>query len=205
MMKPLAAGIAFLSFLTACQTVPGPEASGPVPSVETKSDLPAPVSLNGVFGGKPVSYTAQIERIAVQSGVQNRGADIVSVSYTANLPESASARPVLFVFNGGPISASLYLHIGAVGPVRLAVPDDLAADPAAFELVPNPYSPLDAADLVFFDPASTGLSRVGDGVDPAVYASVQEDAAQFVAFAEAWLDRHGRRKRPARSQKRIRA
>lgn len=192
MMKPLAAGIAFLLFLAACQTAPIPDSSEPVPSVATRPDLPPAVSLDGVFGGKPLSYTAQIERFAVQSGVEKRGADIVSVSYTANLPQTASERPVLFVFNGGPITASLYLHIGAVGPVRLAVPDDLTADPSTFELVPNPYSPLDAADLVFFDPASTGLSWVADGVDPLVYASVQEDAAQFVAFAEAWLERHRR-------------
>lgn len=189
-MKFFAAGLASLAILCACQSQSDVNAAQD--TVVVKSDLPAPVTTKGVFGGKEIAYTAQIERFPVQMDIEGKGADIVSISYVADGLDAPNERPVLFVFNGGPISASLYLHMGAVGPWRLDVPDDLSADPATFDIAPNPYSPLDVADIVFFDPASTGLSRVAEGVDVDVYASMAADAAQFVAFAEAWMEAHDR-------------
>ncbi len=74
----------------------------------------------------------------------------------------------------------------------MSAPDNLTAPAEEFELVDNVASPLDVADLVFFDPASTGFSRVDEGGAPADYFSIQSDAAQFVAFVDAWLERHER-------------
>ncbi|ASG24841.1 peptidase S10 [Nitrospirillum viridazoti CBAmc] len=110
--------------------------------------------------------------------------------------KDAAKRPVTFVFNGGPITASLWLHLGVMGPKRVAVPDDLKADPATFTLVDNPYSPLDATDLVFIDPASTGFSRVAEGVDPKSYFSVKADGQEVTAFIQAWLAQHHREGSP---------
>ena len=140
--------------------------------------------------GEPLAYTAAIETISVGIGDEGRGADIVSFSYVADQP--AADRPVLFVFNGGPISPSLWLHMGAVGPVRVALPDDLSISASGAKLVPNAYSPLNVADIVLFDPASTGYSRVRDGVAPSVYYSVEADGEQCADFTEAWLAAHGR-------------
>jgi hypothetical protein len=103
-----------------------------------------------------------------------------------------ATRPVLFAFNGGPIVASAYVHVGGLGPRRAAFPDDIAADPAKVTLADNPASPLDAADLVFVDPASTGFSTVAPGTDPHAFWSVRADAAQVAAFIRAWLAAHGR-------------
>jgi carboxypeptidase C (cathepsin A) len=99
---------------------------------------------------------------------------------------------VIFVFNGGPITPSLYLHIGAFGPERLAIPDDLSADPASFKTVDNPYTVLDVADLVFIDPAGTGFSRAAPGKPLGDYFSVVADGQEVSAFIARWLADHHR-------------
>ncbi len=180
--------------ITGCATADTPPAA--VESVQVASVFPGPVSKSatGEFGGQTIAYTAALDSTPVDIGVEDKGADIVSFSYIAD--DAAADRPVLFVFNGGPIAASLWLHIGAVGPYRLSLPDDLSAPASAATLVQNPYSPLDVADVVFFDPASTGYSRVRKGVDPSVYYSVEADGAQCADFIEAWLAQHGRNDAP---------
>lgn len=163
------------------------EPAAPAFAVEERS-----ARANGVFGGEEISYTASLEQISISPGDGLPPANLVTLSYVADTAAPPTERPVLFIFNGGPISASLWLHIGALGPQRVSAPEDLSAPLEAFGLVANEHSPLDAADLVFFDPASTGFSRVAEGGDPSKYFSVRTDAAQFVAFAEGWLDKHGR-------------
>ena len=150
----------------------------------------------GVFGGEQVSYEAALETYDISGKEGRPDVELVSVSYVAEPKADAAPRPVLFVFNGGPISASLYLHMGAVGPKRVHVPEDLSAPVEAYALVDNPYSPLDVADIVLFDPASTGFSRVVEGGDPEAYYSVEADAQQFTDFVAAWLSRHNRQDAP---------
>lgn len=142
----------------------------------------------GTFGNTDVRYTSRIETYRIRDG--EAAADVVVMSHIAAGDDAT--RPVLFAFNGGPISASLYLHAGALGPLRVAFPDDLDADPATFEIVPNTYAILDVADIVLFDPAGTGFSRTVDGTPPAHFYSVDADARQLVAMIEAWSQRHGR-------------
>ncbi|MFN3311999.1 MAG: S10 family peptidase [Hyphomonas sp.] len=174
--------------------MPLPETSSQTLPAEASPIFAEDIAVNGsgVFGGETVNYTAAIERIRIAPGGDLPPAELVTISYVAETDSPPAERPVLFVFNGGPISASLWLHIGAVGPQRVHAPDDLDAPLEEFSLVANGHSPLDAADLVFFDPASTGFSRVEEGEDASKYFSVRTDAAQFVAFAEAWLSKHDR-------------
>ena len=134
-----------------------------------------------------MGYTAAVESIDVPDAKGNPAARLVSFAYTDDDPHDEATRPVMFVFNGGPITASLWLHIGVMGPKRVAVPADLTADPNTYQLVDNIYSPLDVADLVFIDPASTGYSRVLPGTAPESYFSVVSDAQQVTAFIAAWL------------------
>lgn len=168
----------------------------------TSSEMPgavaAPDSItehHGIFNGKRVRYTANVESYRISDGVKGPAADLVAISYLAAGVEELN-RPVIFVFNGGPISPSIYLHMAAFGPRRVAFPDDLSADPATFQLADNPYTVLDVADIVFFDPASTGYSRVAAGVKPEAYFSIDADARQLVQFMRAWSDRHGRTASP---------
>ena len=68
-------------------------------------------------------------------------------------------RPVTFLYNGGPGSASLWLHMGSVGPVRVVTSSPEATGAAPYQIVPNQYSLLDKSDLVFVDAPGTGFSR----------------------------------------------
>ena len=151
----------------------------------------------GVFNGAQIAYVASVESVPVADADGGAAANIVATTYTAEVDAAQRAkRPVIFIFNGGPISPSVYLHMLALGPRRLAAPDDISADPAGFKVVDNSYSPLDVADLVFYDPAGTGYSRVQNGTRPEQYFSVDADARQMTEFIEAWSRRHGRTDSP---------
>ena len=175
-----------------------PQAQLDAPSASVSSPIREDIvkAAAGEFGGQRVEYTARLEQVAIPADGDLPAAELVSISYVANSGSEPSDRPVLFVFNGGPISASLWLQIGALGPQRVSAPEDLSAPLEQFALVANPHSPLDVADLVFFDPASTGFSRVVPGDQASKFFSVRTDAAQFVAFANAWLAKHGRQGAP---------
>ena len=150
----------------------------------------------GQFNGQTVDYNAVIEKTFVTEGKEGPSAQIVSIAYIREGIDDIANRPVIFLFNGGPIVPSVYLHMAAFGPKRVAFPEDLTADPAAFPLVHNTYTILDATDLVFFDPAGTGLSRVNEGTAPDAYFSVEADARQLSQFVEAWSRSHGRLESP---------
>jgi carboxypeptidase C (cathepsin A) len=149
----------------------------------------------GEFNGKQVAWTATVGALEVEDAEGQSGASIVSTAYVADGFDAAS-RPVIFLWNGGPISPSVYLHMGSIGPKRVAFPDDLSADPNEAPLVDNPYCILDAADLVFFDPAGTGFSRALPGKDLKDYFSVAADAQQTAAYIAAWLESNGRTQSP---------
>ncbi|MDH0867343.1 hypothetical protein [Mitsuaria sp. GD03876] len=154
----------------------------------------------GRFGGRAVRYTALVERTAIALPSPGPSGQVVSTAYLADRVDGAAGdparRPVLFLFNGGPIVPSVYLHMMAFGPRRVAVPDDLGADPAGFRLVDNPDTVLDRADLVFFDPVGTGYSRATPPSTPRDFFSVDADAQEFVAFARQWAAAHGREASP---------
>lgn len=119
-------------------------------------------------------------------------ASMFAVAYTVDDPPEGARRPLAFVFNGGPGSSSIWLHLGAVGPFRVVVPSD-AGDPGPppYRLAPNPFSLLNVADLVFIDPVGTGFSGARGAGDSA-YWGLDEDAASVVEFIRAWITEHGR-------------
>jgi carboxypeptidase C (cathepsin A) len=166
------------------------EDAGSLPSV-ADIELPIVRSMTGEFGGKQVSYTASMSRILVRDGAGAPGASLVSTSYVAD-HEGTSQRPVVFAFNGGPIVPSVYLHMGFFGPKRVRFDDDVINHPEKYEVIDNGASILDVADIVLFDPASTGFSRVAEGKALQDYFSVEADAQQTAAFIDAWLKREGR-------------
>lgn len=155
----------------------------------------------GAFNGRQVDYVAAVAGLDVPDAGGGNGAHLVTFAYVADAVDGQrvdpAVRPVLFLFNGGPIVASTYLHMGSVGPQRVVFPDDPATQPLSWQRRHNPDSLLDVADLVFIDPAGTGFSRVAPGKDPLDYYSVAADAQQVAAFIAAWLRRHDRTAAPA--------
>ncbi len=106
--------------------------------------------------------------------------------------EPASNRPITFLYNGGPGSATIWLHMGAFGPRRIKTSDDTHTPPAPYDLVNNDYSLLDASDLVFIDAPGTGFSRIaGKDKDKAFYG-VDQDAHAFAEFITEFLSKYNR-------------
>jgi carboxypeptidase C (cathepsin A) len=148
---------------------------------------------SGTFGGKKLSYKA----IAGETHLKNEDGDatasIFSITYLRTDKNAGDSRPVFFIFNGGPGSASLWLHMGVYGPKRVAVPSDAEDDGSApFRLIENPLSLIDVADMVFIDPVGTGYSRAigkGDGKD---FWGIKKDAQSIAEFIRLWLVKHNR-------------
>jgi len=107
--------------------------------------------------GHDLHYEAAAEFVVVREGDQPI-AEVFTVTYTART-DGLRRRPLTFVFNGGPGAASAYLHLGALGPKRVAFTDDGSTPPAPADLVDNHETWLPFTDLVFIDPVGTGLSR----------------------------------------------
>lgn len=118
-------------------------------------------------------------------------AELAYTAYVAGGP--AAARPVTFLFNGGPGAASAYLNIGALGPWRLPFDAITASAPTA--LVPNAETWLDFTDLVFIDPPGTGYSRLNGGDElRRQYWSVDGDAEAIAVFIRKWIEQNGRQR-----------
>ena len=117
-----------------------------------------------------------------------------SMFYVAYFKKGAPSvdRPITFLYNGGPGSSSVWLHMGAFGPRRVVTKDDSHTPAAPYHLVDNAYSLLDASDLVFIDAPGTGFSRIaGKGKEKAFYG-MDADAYAFSRFVMQFLSKYGR-------------
>nr|WP_255698980.1 hypothetical protein [Luteimonas sp. Y-2-2-4F] len=154
----------------------------------------------GRFNGRALRYRSVVEEWPL---VDPDGATVATVGAIAYLAEAAAPeRPVIFAFNGGPGSASIWLHMGFLGPKRpdygAQAGDEEIRPPTAptFALVDNPESPLDVADVVLIDPPGTGFARVVGEAGAARVFGVREDAEAIARFVGDWLRRHGRERSP---------
>lgn len=102
------------------------------------------------------------------------------------------ARPITFAFNGGPGSSAVWLHLGALGPRRVALTDNGEPPPPPYKLTDNEFSVLDLTDLVFIDPVSTGFSRPAPGQDAKKFHGVEADIATIGEFIRIYLSRFNR-------------
>ncbi len=113
------------------------------------------------------------------------------VAYFAKNP--AKNRPITFLYNGGPGSATMYLHMGAFGPERLVLPQDSEhQEGAPYQVVPNEYSLLDASDLVFIDAPGTGFSRIYGKEAAKQFYGTDPDAHAFDRFIRRFLSKYDR-------------
>lgn len=147
----------------------------------------------GVFGGRKVAYSAIAGETILKDSKGAPAASLYSFSYLEKNPKDGGRRPVIFVFNGGPGSASIWLHFGMLGPRQIDFPDPVRPPTAApFKLRDNPNSLLDVADIVFIDPIGTGFSKLLPGGRSEDFMGVSQDARATAEFIEAWLSKHNR-------------
>ncbi|MGA9882631.1 MAG: hypothetical protein WBQ34_02810 [Candidatus Acidiferrales bacterium] len=101
-------------------------------------------------------------------------------------------RPVTFLYNGGPGSSTVWLHMGAFGPRRVVTADDTHTPAAPYSVVNNDYSLLDVSDLVFIDAPGTGFSRIAGKDREKAFYGVDQDAYAFADFITQFLSKYGR-------------
>jgi carboxypeptidase C (cathepsin A) len=143
------------------------------------------------IGGQQINYTATTGTLVVKDDAGTPKASFFYVAYTKDGVPDIARRPVSFVYNGGPGSASLFTHMG-MGPKRVVLTDDGHGMPAPYEITDNEDSFLDATDLVFIDAISTGYSRPVPGQNPAQFYGVVEDANWFSDFIYQYVTRNER-------------
>ncbi|HXX41418.1 MAG TPA: hypothetical protein VEI58_04040, partial [Chthoniobacterales bacterium] len=120
-------------------------------------------------------------------------AKVFYIAYTrTDVGNDPSKRPITFSFNGGPGSASVWLHMGALGPRRTELTERGEAPLAPYHLVDNEATWLDSTDLVFIDPVSTGYSRSAPGEDPKQFHGFKEDLASVGDFIRVYTSRNAR-------------
>ncbi len=161
-----------------------PDALVAPPSVfETRHD--------GVFHGSSLSYRCLAAETHLPDADGNARASVFSFSYLADTPDPVS-RPVMFIFNGGPGSASLWLHMGALGPRRIETPSDATPARHPAPVADNDLCSLDITDLVFIDPPGTGYSRMIGVAKQEDAWGLEQDAEVVAGFIKAWLTSHRR-------------
>ena len=144
------------------------------------------------LGGEDVAYTTTSEEIFLKDSAGKNTASFFTIAYTKD-GARAEDRPVTFVFNGGPGSASVWLHFGLVGPKVIDIPSD-ASDPGAppYKLRDNPTTILRATDLVFVDPIGTGFSHALGDKKNEDFWGYDEDADSVADFIRAYITQHDR-------------
>ena len=193
----------------------------PDASPEKKSTALPPDSVTdgsvSLVGGKTVAYTATAGLLAVGATDPQDATLALDGSYLPGAPRDLPAkpedqpatarmfytaymakgtnlgtRPIVFFYNGGPGSATMYLRMTSLGPVRVAIPDLQHPVGGPYKVENNPYSLLDAADLVFIDAPGTGYSSV-EGRDAAKsFYGIDQDAAAFDRFIRRFLSKYDR-------------
>ena len=157
------------------------------------------------IGGNVINYDAYAGTFVVHTKdwddvPQNRDKDeknqppAASIFYVAYFKsDSKSAvRPVTFLYNGGPGSSTVWLHMGAFGPRRVVTLDDTHTPAAPYPVVNNEYSLLDVSDLVFVDAPGTGFSRISGKDRERAFYGVDQDGQAFADFIVQFLAKYGR-------------
>ena len=149
-----------------------------------------------VLAGRAFDYAVHAAFVPVAAAGADgaRGEPDAAILATAYLLKGAAAgeRPVCFAFNGGPGSASIWLHLGALGPKRVVVPDDGSMPLPPYAVQDNPHSWFEHFDLVFIDPPHTGWSITASDAARKKMLSVDGDVEALAEVMRLWLTRHKR-------------
>jgi carboxypeptidase C (cathepsin A) len=141
--------------------------------------------------GREIKYTATAGTLPIRLDDGKLAARMFFVAYTKD-GENAKTRPLSFLYNGGPGSASVWLHMGSFAPKKVQMAHEGFQPAPPFNLVDNEYSLVDVSDVVFVDAISTGYSRTLAGSDPAQFHGVRGDLRAFGEFIRGYLDSYDR-------------
>jgi carboxypeptidase C (cathepsin A) len=171
---------------------PAAAADTKTPAAETPKEESWPSDHTISIGGQTIAYKATPSTTLLKDDKGEPTALMFSIAYTRSDTKGAIQRPIAFVYNGGPGSASLWLHMGAFGPRRVVTPNATSAGAAPYPIEDNASSLLDKTDLVFIDPVGTGFScAVGKAQDKDFWG-IDQDAHSIAQFIGIYLSRNGR-------------
>ncbi len=164
----------------------------PTPDPKVLKDNIVKKSHSVIIDSRKITYDSYAGTMVLKGENNKPDASFFFISYVKKGVSDRSDRPVLFSFNGGPGSSSVWLHLGLLGPRRVLVNDDGSMPPPPYKLVSNEFTMLDSSDLVFIDPVSTGFSRTGSPEKEKEFHGVSEDIASVGDFIRLYLARYNR-------------
>jgi len=183
---------------TAKKTEPAPSQPEPKPGDDKKeehfdmTEVPPIVTHHqATVNGTTLKYTATAGRLPIKRGDGKIEAEMFFVAYTLDGADAAK-RPLTFAFNGGPGSATIWLHMGALGPRRVALKPDGSLPAAPYRIEDNANTLLDKSDLVFVDAIGTGYSRAETTELSKKFWSVKGDVQAFSEFIRMYISRYER-------------
>jgi carboxypeptidase C (cathepsin A) len=159
--------------------------------VKVEEGKPSPVTTRGLDGDGSSGDGSKDDAPKFKDGVK-AVAKIFYTAYTLDEVADTAKRPVTFLFNGGPGSSSLWLHMGSVAPRRAALNDEGETVPPPYGIVDNESTWLDRTDLVFIDPVSTGYSRPMPKEDLKQFHGLREDIGSISEFIRLYVTRNER-------------
>jgi carboxypeptidase C (cathepsin A) len=173
------------------QAAQQPAANKAGPEAALLPDEPVITQHSTRIRDQAVSYTAEAGWLPIRDEGKS-AARMFYVAYTRNGIEDKSSRPLIFSFNGGPGTASVWMHMGYTGPRRVVYDDEGFALQPPGDLEDNPHSVLDAADIVYIDPIATGFSRMVEGQDLHKYHGTISDIESVGEFIRLYIVRKNR-------------
>ncbi len=186
--------LVFLALLHPLSAQEKPADTEKKPDAKEES-APKPVSIKSkvTIAGQSIPYTATTGKLILRDDEGKPKASLFHITYTRDGIEDTKDRPVMFAFNGGPGSSSVWLHLGILGPKRIDFPGDgtQPVEPPA-RLIDNDMSLLDVCDLVFIDPVSTGYSRAEKDADPKDFHGLHADIESVGDFIRIWITENKR-------------
>jgi carboxypeptidase C (cathepsin A) len=158
---------------------------------DMKESAPTVTHHSITVNGRPLRYTATAGRLPIKNGEGTTEALMFYVAYTLDGAD-LNTRPVTFAYNGGPGSATIWLHMGALGPRTVVMgPQGMMPQPP-FRVHDNPYTPLDRTDVVLVDAIGTGWSRPADAAAARKYENPEGDIQAFGEFIRMYISRNDR-------------
>ena len=180
--------------LATAQTQPSPSPRPSPAPMAQMLDEPTAITKHSVrVGGRQLNYTVTAGFMPIRNGQTGETeAKIFYMAYTLDGSTDAKTRPLMFSFNGGPGSASVWLHLGALGPKRVKMLDDGLMPPPPYQMEDNQQTWLTETDLVFIDPVGTGYSRATKPEIASKFFSVIGDIESVGEFIRMYLGRESR-------------
>ena len=146
-----------------------------------------PVKRSIPFKGGQLAYTVTPGTLTIRNDEGEPIASVFYTAYTMDHGKDGAARPLTFLFNGGPGSSTMWLHMGSFGPMKVDAGQPQTIGPAPFRLMPNPDTLLDKSDLIFIDAVTTGLSRPLGKAKPQDFFGVDQDLDAFTRAIQRYL------------------